>query len=420
MRVLLVGGGGREHAIAWKLKKDNPGLELFCAPGNAGIEKLAQCRAIPANDLPRLLEFAREIRADLTIVGPEEPLTMGIADLFAQYGLKVFGPNKSAARLEGSKAFAKGLMRKYNIPTADYHVFDTYEAAYEYVSAAGGPLVVKADGLAAGKGVTICRSAEDAYVAIYDAMRQDKFGSAGRTVVIEEMLTGPEVSVLAFTDGQTIMPMVSAQDHKRAYNGGRGPNTGGMGAFSPSGRYTPEVEALCVKQIIEPTLAALRGEGIDYRGIIYFGLMLTDDGPKVIEYNCRFGDPETQVVLPRLHNNLLGIMLACAEGRLDGVHLTWNADAAAFVTLVSDGYPGAYKKGLPITGLAEITENSNTIIFHAGTAVENGQVVTAGGRVLGVTALSRTVAEAAGRVYEVLPKVRFEGARFRNDIGKNQ
>jgi len=416
VKVLVIGGGGREHAIAWKLKKDNPDIELFAAPGNGGIQKLAKCIPIKANDIPSLNEFARLNNIDLTIVGPEEPLVNGISDEFGD--LPIFGPVTKGAILEGSKSYAKEFMKKYGIPTASYEVFSDYSKAVHYANQIGAPLVIKADGLAAGKGVTVCQDINEAEKALSEALCEGRFLEAGHTVVIEEFLTGAEVSVLAFTDGKTILPMASSQDHKRAYDGDQGPNTGGMGAFSPSAHYTDDIRKLVEERIIYPTLDGLKKEGVDYKGIIYFGLILTPDGPKVIEYNCRFGDPETQTVLSRLENNLLAVILACINGTLNTISLKWRDEAAVCVTLVSGGYPGDYKKGIPINGLNKIVEDERLILFHSGDALKDGTLVTDGGRVLGVTALSGSVQQAAEAAYRAVDNISFDGVRFRTDIGR--
>jgi len=416
MKVLLVGGGGREHAVAWKLKKDNPDIEIYAAPGNGGIQTLAECAPIRANDIPALKAFVYSHDIDFTVVGPEEPLVKGIADEFGS--LPVFGPRAKGAMLEGSKSYAKAFMKKYGIPTAAYEVFSDYGEAISYACRTGAPLVIKADGLAAGKGVTVCRTLDEAEAALAETLRDGRFGDAGRVAVIEELLQGPEVSVLAFTDGQTILPMASAQDHKRAYDGDRGPNTGGMGAFSPSPHYTEEIRKMTEARIIYPTLDALIKEGIDYKGVLYFGLMITAGGPKVIEYNCRFGDPETQTVLTRLDNNLLEIMQACVSGTLDKVCLKWREEAAVCVAMVSGGYPGAYQKGVPINGLNNVIETDRLVVFHAGDMLEDGVLLTDGGRVLGVTALAESVGMAAESAYGAVNEISFDGVRFRKDIGR--
>ncbi|MDR2649475.1 MAG: phosphoribosylamine--glycine ligase [Clostridiales bacterium] len=418
MRVLIVGSGGREHAIAWKLRWDNPDLDLFCAPGNGGMSMLAKCAPVSVNDIPALRSFVEANKIDLTIVGPEEPLVHGIVEVFGD--LAVFGPSSKGAMLEGSKSFAKRFMKTYGIPTANYRVFSDYGEALGYVRRKGAPLVIKADGLASGKGVTVCLTENEAETALAEILCGGRFAEAGRTVVIEELLRGPEVSVLAFTDGRSVLPMVSAQDHKRAYDWDQGPNTGGMGALSPSSCYNEDIERQCNEQIIYPTLEALKKEGVIYKGVIYFGLILTVDGPKVIEYNCRFGDPETQVILPRLKNNLLDIMLACVNGSLNTISLKWRREAAVCVVLVSGGYPGEYKKGIPIYGLNNTEEDDHLHVFHAGTAIKDGLLLTDGGRVLGVTAMAGSVGQAATAAYQAVNGVTFDGARFRSDIGKEK
>ncbi|MBR5467866.1 MAG: phosphoribosylamine--glycine ligase [Firmicutes bacterium] len=417
MKVLLVGSGGREHAIVWKLKQSEKIEKIYCAPGNAGIAQDAECVPIGAMEFDKLVAFAKENAIDFTIIGMDDPLVGGVVDAFEAEGLKVFGPRKNAAIIEGSKAFSKDLMKKYGIPTAKYETFDNYDAAKEYVSAQEMPIVIKADGLALGKGVLICQTMDEAYAALDEIMVDKKFGASGSKVVIEEFLTGPEVSVLSFCDGKTVVPMVSAQDHKRAYDNDEGLNTGGMGTFSPSRIYTPEIDAECMKTIFQPTVDAMAAEGRPFVGILYFGLMLTKDGMKVIEYNARFGDPETQVVLPRLKTDLIEIMEACVEGRLDQMDIQWYDNAAVCVVLASGGYPLDYTKGYEITGLDEIKKREDIVVFHAGTASKEGKFVTNGGRVLGITGLGKDLDEAIKIAYEGVEVVDFEKKHFRHDIG---
>lgn len=417
MKVLLVGSGGREHTIVWKLKQSPKIDKIYCAPGNAGIAQDAQCVPIGAMEIDKLVSFAKEEGIDFTIIGMDDPLVAGVVDAFEAEGLKVFGPRKNAAIIEGSKAFSKDLMKKYGIPTAKYETFDSYDAAKEYVSKQEMPIVIKADGLALGKGVLICQSLQEAYDALDEIMVDKKFGASGSKVVIEEFLTGPEVSVLSFCDGKTVVPMVSAQDHKRAYDNDEGLNTGGMGTFSPSRIYTPEINEECMKTIFQPTVDAMAKEGRKFVGVLYFGLMLTKDGMKVIEYNARFGDPETQVILPRLKTDLLEIMEACVEGNLDKIDIKWHDNAAVCVVLASGGYPVEYKKGYEITGLDEVAKRKDIVVFHAGTAEKDGKFVTNGGRVLGITGIGKDLDEAIKIAYEGVEMVDFKDKHFRHDIG---
>lgn len=417
MKVLLVGSGGREHAIVWKLKQSPKIDKIYCAPGNAGIAQDAQCVPIGAMEIDKLVSFAKEEGIDFTIIGMDDPLVAGVVDAFEAEGLKVFGPRKNAAIIEGSKAFSKDLMKKYGIPTAKYETFDSYDAAKEYVSKQEMPIVIKADGLALGKGVLICQSLQEAYDALDEIMVDKKFGASGSKVVIEEFLIGPEVSVLSFCDGKTVVPMVSAQDHKRAYDNDEGLNTGGMGTFSPSRIYTPEINEECMKTIFQPTVDAMAKEGRKFVGVLYFGLMLTKDGMKVIEYNARFGDPETQVILPRLKTDLLEIMEACVEGNLDKIDIKWHDNAAVCVVLASGGYPVEYKKGYEITGLDEVAKRKDIVVFHAGTAEKDGKFVTNGGRVLGITGIGKDLDEAIKIAYEGVEMVDFKDKHFRHDIG---
>lgn len=419
MKILVIGSGGREHAIVRALKKSPRATDIYVLPGNGGISADAVCVPGSATDFAGAVDFAREIGADFAVVTPDDPLCLGMADALEHIGVPVFGPSKAAAQIEGSKVFAKGLMRKYGIPTAACEVFDDFEAALAYVDAAPLPIVVKADGLALGKGVTVAQTREEARSAVRAAMCERVFGESGARLVIEEYLEGPEVSVLSFTDGHTLVPMVSSMDHKRALDGDLGPNTGGMGTVAPNPWYTPEIAAECMERIFLPTMRAMNAEGRTFRGCLYFGLMLTKDGPKVIEYNCRFGDPETQVVLPLLDTDLLEIMEATAAGRLAEVDIRWKPGSACCVILASGGYPKAYKKGLPISGLEENGQlpGEPAEVFHAGTKLESGRYYTNGGRVLGVTATASSLEEAVSRAYAAADRISFEGLHRRGDIG---
>ena len=419
MKILVIGSGGREHAIVRALKKSPRATDIYVLPGNGGISADAVCVPGSATDVAGAVDFAREIGADFAVVTPDDPLCLGMADALEHIGVPVFGPSKAAAQIEGSKVFAKGLMRKYGIPTAACEVFDDFEAALAYVDAAPLPIVVKADGLALGKGVTVAQTREEARSAVRAAMCERVFGVSGARLVIEEYLEGPEVSVLSFTDGHTLVPMVSSMDHKRALDGDLGPNTGGMGTVAPNPWYTPEIAAECMERIFLPTMRAMNAEGRTFRGCLYFGLMLTKDGPKVIEYNCRFGDPETQVVLPLLDTDLLEIMEATAAGRLAEVDIRWKPGSACCVILASGGYPKAYKKGLPISGLEENGQlpGEPAEVFHAGTKLESGRYYTNGGRVLGVTATASSLEEAVSRAYAAADRISFEGLHRRGDIG---
>jgi len=420
MKVLIVGSGGREHAIAWKVAQSKKVEKIYCAPGNAGISQVAECVPIGAMEFDKLVAFAKENEIDLTVIGMDDPLVGGVVDAFEAEGLRVFGPRKNAAILEGSKAFSKDLMKKYNIPTAAYENFTDMEKALEYLQTAKMPIVVKASGLALGKGVIICQTKEEAEEAVKEMMADGKFGAAGNEIVIEEFMTGREVSVLSFVDGNTIKIMSSAQDHKRAKDGDQGLNTGGMGNFSPSPFYTEEVDAFCQKYIYQATVDAMKAEGRPFKGIIFFGLMLTPDGPKVLEYNARFGDPEAQVVLPRLENDIVEVFEACIDGKLDEVDLKFdNNRATVCVILASDGYPLAYQKGFVIEGLEKFENNEGYYVFHSGTKFnENGQFITNGGRVLGVTANGATLKEARANAYKATEWVHFENKYMRTDIGK--
>lgn len=418
MKVLIVGSGGREHAIAAGVAASPRVDKIYCAPGNAGIASLAECVPIGPMEFDRLAAFARENEVDFTIIGMDDPLVGGIVDVFEAEGLKVFGPRRSAAILEGSKAFSKDLMKKYHIPTAAYEKFTSPADALAYLKTAEMPIVLKADGLALGKGVLICSTYAEAEAGVKEIMEDKKFGAAGDTMVVEQYMTGREVSVLSFVDGKTIRIMSSAQDHKRAKDGNEGLNTGGMGTFSPSPFYTDEVDAYCRKYIYQPTVDAMAAEGRPFKGVIFFGLMLTEDGPKVLEYNARFGDPEAQVVLPRMKNDLIDVMEACVDGKLDEVDLQFEDNAAVCVVLASDGYPVAYEKGYPVTGLEAFKGKKDYFCFHAGTKFDDaGNIVTSGGRVLGVTATGRDLAEAREKAYQATEWAGFSNKYMRHDIG---
>ena len=418
MKILIVGGGGREHAVAWSVSRSPKVTKIYCAPGNAGIGEYAECVNIGAMEFEKLADFAQEQAIDLTIIGMDDPLAGGIVDVFEQRGLAVFGPRKNAAIIEGSKAFSKDLMKKYNIPTAAYENFDDPAKAIAYLEQAKFPIVLKADGLALGKGVLICQNMEEARDGVRTIMEDKKFGSAGNTMVIEEFMTGREVSVLAFVDGKTVKTMTSAQDHKRAKDGDQGLNTGGMGTFSPSPFYTPEIDDFCQKEIFQPTVDAMAKEGRPFIGILFFGLMLTQDGPKVLEYNARFGDPEAQVVLPRMKNDIIEVVEACLEGRLADIDLEFEDNAAVCVVLASDGYPLAYEKGIPIYGFEKFKDRDGYYCFHAGTKLDGDTVVTNGGRVLGITAKGSNLKEARKNAYEAVKWIDFSNKYMRNDIGK--
>ena len=419
MKVLIVGSGGREHAIAASVAKSPKVDKIFCAPGNAGIGQIAECVPIGAMEFDKLTAFAKEQAVDFTIIGMDDPLVGGIVDAFEAEGLKVFGPRKNAAILEGSKAFSKDLMKKYQIPTAAYENFDDAKQALAYLEQANFPIVLKADGLALGKGVLICNTLEEAKKGVQSIMLDKQFGTAGNRMVIEEFMTGREVSVLSFVDGKTIKTMTSAQDHKRAMDGDQGLNTGGMGTFSPSPFYTQEVDDFCKKYIYQATVDAMAAEGRPFQGIIFFGLMLTSNGPKVLEYNARFGDPEAQVVLPRMKNDIIEVMEACVEGTLDQVDLQFEDNAAVCVVLASDGYPVKYEKGMEIKGLEQFEGKEGYYCFHAGTKLdETGRFVTNGGRVLGITAKGATLKEARANAYQAAEWVTFDNKYMRHDIGK--
>ncbi len=415
MKVLVVGSGGREHALCWKIAQ-RPDTEIYVAPGNIGMVDVATLVNIKVDDIAGLVDFAKAEGIDLTVVGPELPLTLGIVDAFQEAGLACFGPNKAAAKLEGSKAFSKELMKKYGIPTAAFDTFTDVDKAKAFVDEIGVPCVVKADGLAAGKGVIICMTREEADKAIEDMLTDHAFGDASATIVIEEYMVGPEVSVLAFADGKSVLPMVSAQDHKRIFDGDKGPNTGGMGAYSPAPVYTEALSAEVNKTIIEPTIAAMAAEGTPFTGILYTGLMLTEKGPRVLEYNVRFGDPETQPIMVRMKSDIVALFQACVDGKLDEATLEWHDEAAVCVIMASGGYPASSEKGVPIHGLDDIAEEE-AIVFHSGTAEKDGEIVTNGGRVLGVTAKDATIKGAIDKAYAAVEKISFDHMQFRRDIG---
>ena len=415
MDVLVVGGGGREHAICWSLRKSQRIGRLFCAPGNGGISEIAKCVGINATNINDMLAFVKEEQIDFVVVAPDDPLAIGMVDAFEAAGVRAFGPRKNAAKLESSKVYAKAIMKKYGIPTADYKVFTDAEDAKAYVRGYGPPLVVKADGLALGKGVVVALDVDTALEAIDMMMLDRKYGDSGNRVIIEECMTGREVTVLVFTDGKSIVSMPSAQDHKRVFTGNLGPNTGGMGAFSPSPYYTPEIADLCMKTIIEPTIAAMNSEGCPFKGVLYFGLMLTPRGPRVIEYNARFGDPEAQPILSLLETDLLDIFEAVVDENLDSLRVSWLNSHACCVVVASGGYPGNYESGFLVKGLASVPDDIT--VFHAGTSIENEGFVTSGGRVLGVTAIGDTLANASSRAYEGVACINFFKAQYRTDIG---
>ena len=416
MKILVVGSGGREHTIVWKIAQSPKVEKIYCAPGNAGIAKLAECVDINVMDKEKMVAFAKDNAIDLVMVAPDDPLVDGMVDAMESAGIRAFGPRANAAIIEGSKAFSKELMKKYNIPTAGYEVFTDSESAIKYLEKGSFPTVIKADGLALGKGVIIAQDLEEAKQAVHEMIDEGKFGKSGARVVIEEFLTGPEVSVLAFTDGKTVKPMVSAQDHKRAYDNDEGLNTGGMGTFSPSRLYDKAKADECMENIFIPTIKAMVAEGRPFKGVLYFGLMMTKDGVKVIEYNCRFGDPETQVVLPRLQSDLVEIMEAVIDERLDEIDIKWADNAAVCVVMASGGYPVAYEKGYEISGI-EDAQSAGAVVFHAGTAKKDGKFVTNGGRVLGVTAVDENLDKAIESAYNAVKKIDFKDVHYRKDIG---
>lgn len=419
MKVLVVGGGGREHALVWKIAQSPRVKKIYCAPGNGGIAKIAECLPIKATDIEGIVRFSTDNKIDMVVVAPDDPLAAGMVDALEDKGIRAFGPNKNAAEIESSKVFSKNLMKKYGIPTAKYEVFDECENAIEYIKAQKNyPLVVKADGLALGKGVIIAQCVDEAIEAVKDIMKDKVFGIAGDRVVIEEFLTGQEVSILAFTDGKAVVPMVSSQDHKRAFDNDQGLNTGGMGAFSPSSIYTPEIEEYCIKEIFKPTVDAMNSEGRKFKGVLYFGIILTEDGPKVLEYNARFGDPETQVVIPRLKNDIIEIFDAVIDERLTDININWDDNAAVCVVLASGGYPQKYQTGYVIDGVEDAEFDKNVIVFHAGTRIGNNKFITSGGRVLGVTAIGENMSIAINRAYNAVEKINFDKKHYRKDIGK--
>jgi phosphoribosylamine--glycine ligase len=418
MKVLVIGGGGREHALIWKIAQ-SPGVKkIICAPGNAGIARLAECVPIGAEEISSLLAFAERERVDLTVVGPEAPLTLGIVDLFESRGLRIFGPSKKAAEIEGSKVLSKEIMKKYGIPSGDFQTFQDYQEAVRYIQKNDKPLVVKADGLAAGKGVILCSDAREALAALDRIMVQKEFGAAGRRVVVEEFLEGEEASFLAFTDGESILPLPTSQDHKAVFDGDRGPNTGGMGAYSPAPVVSEKVHREVMDTILLPTIAAMAAEGRKYRGVLYAGLMIRDGKPKVLEYNARFGDPETQPLLMRMKSDLVPVLEATIDGTLGRQKVEWDPRATVCVVMASGGYPGSYAKGKIISGLEEAAKVPDTFVFHAGTSVRDGKIVTSGGRVLGVTAIGKGIPEAITAAYQAVEKISWEGVQYRRDIGR--
>jgi len=419
MRILVVGSGGREHALVWKIAQSKLVDKIFCAPGNGGISRQAECIDIKAEDIPALLDFARREKIDLTIVGPEAPLAAGIVDEFRNYKLRIFGPEKKAAQMEASKVFAKELMAKYKVPTADFKIFSDSLEAEKYVDRIGAPCVVKADGLAQGKGVVVAQTIDEAKRAIDSMMQEKVFGDAGNKVIIEECLEGQEASILVFTDSKEVIPLASSQDHKRIFDHNKGPNTGGMGAYSPAAVVTPEIFSGILKNIVNRTIAGLAKEGIEYRGVLYTGVMLTEKGPKVLEFNVRFGDPETQAILPRLKSDLVEVMLATSEQRLSRFKkLDWDNRACVSVVCASGGYPGHYEKGKEIFGLEDADKLQDIVVFHAGTKRQNNKIFTDGGRILGMTGLGNTIKEAIDKTYQAVEKIHFEGMHYRKDIGR--
>ncbi len=417
MKVLVIGSGGREHALVWKLSQSSRVGKIFCAPGNAGIAEIAECVEIKADDVDSLLNFAKYEGIDLTVIGPEAPLTKGITDVFVKEGKRIFGPHSSGARLEGSKVFAKDFMLKYGIPTAEYKTFTSYLHAEEYIRLKGVPIVIKADGLAAGKGVIVAETMDDAISALRMIMKERAFGDAGERVVVEKCLNGEEASFMVLIDGKTIVPLASSQDHKRVFDGDKGPNTGGMGAYSPAPVITREIEAKIMKTIMGPLMQGLKREQINYRGVLYLGLMICNGIPYVLEFNCRFGDPEAQPVLMRLNSDLFDMLRATAEGKLRNIKVGWKQDASVCVVIASNGYPGEYEKGKPIKGLDSLKGKKDIMVFHAGTSLnENGEFITSGGRVLGVTALGEDIKTAKENAYKAIKKIHFEEMHYRKDI----
>ncbi len=419
MRIFVIGSGGREHALIWKIAQSKLCDKIFCAPGNAGIAQIAECLDIKADDIPGLIDFTRREKIDLTVVGPEVPLALGIVDEFAKYNLKIFGPNKAAAQLEASKVFSKELMAKYKVPTADFKIFDNPDAAKKYIEKIGSPCVVKADGLAAGKGVVVAKTVDEAKQAVDAMMREKIFGEAGNKVVIEECLEGEEASILVITDAKEVITLASAQDHKRVYDHDQGPNTGGMGVYSPAPVVTKELFKEILDKVVYRTIDGLVKEGIDYRGVLYAGIMLTKEGPKTLEFNVRFGDPETQAILPRLKSDLVEIMLAASEQKLNRLkNLEWDERACVCVVAAAGGYPGNYEKGKEILGLDKAAKIKDVVVFHAGTKLQNNKIVTNGGRVLGETGLGKTIKKAIDKTYSAVDEISFEGMHYRKDIGE--
>jgi phosphoribosylamine--glycine ligase len=418
MRILVLGSGGREHALVWKISQSRLVDKIFCAPGNGGISQQAECVDIAAQDLQRLLDFSRKEKIDLTVVGPEVPLAAGIVDEFKKNNLKIFGPQKGAAKLEASKVFAKEIMAKFAVPSADFKVFDNPQLAKKYIEKKGAPLVVKADGLAQGKGVVVASRVDEAIEAVTSIMGEKIFQESGNRIVIEDCLEGEEASILVFTDGKTIVPLASSQDHKRIFDNDKGPNTGGMGAYSPAPIISDKLLKEILSDAIERTIAGLAKEGIEYKGVLYAGIMVTKHGPKVLEFNVRFGDPETQAILPRLKSDLVEVMLAIIEAKLDKVKLLWRESACVCVVCASGGYPGAYEKGKEIFGLDQVQKLPNVVVFHSGTRESAEKYFTTGGRVLGVTGLGNTIKEAIGRTYQAVEKIHFDGMHYRKDIGQ--
>lgn len=422
MRILVVGSGGREHALVWKIAQSKLLTKLFCAPGNGGISQLAECIDIKADDIPALLEFVKKEKIDLTVVGPEAPLAAGIVDEFKNYNLSIFGPQKSASRLEASKIFAKELMAKYKVPTADFDIFENAKEAKKYIEEKNAPCVIKADGLAQGKGVIVAKTKREAIDAVTLIMEKRAFGDAGNRVIIEDCLEGQEASILVITDSKEVIPLASSQDHKRIFDGDYGPNTGGMGAYSPAQVVTKELFKEILDKVIYRTIDGLAKEGIDYKGVLYAGIMLTKEGPKTLEFNVRFGDPETEAILPRLESNLLEVMLATAEGKLSKISksggLNWDNRACVCVVCSSKGYPGEYEKGKEISGLDDVSKMKDVVVFHSGTKKQNNKIITDGGRVLGVTGLGNTIKDAIDWTYDGVKKINFEGIHYRRDIGK--
>jgi phosphoribosylamine--glycine ligase len=416
VKVLVIGGGGREHAIVWKLSRSRYIDKIFCCPGNAGISELAECISVDDNNFDALVDFVRFEGIDLTIVGTEAPLAKGIVDVFEKNGRKILGPNSKAAQLEGSKVFSKDLMKRYGIPTAEYKVFTSYLHAEDYVRMKGAPIVIKADGLAAGKGVIVAKTVDEAIDGLKLIMKERAFGDAGNKVIVEDCIEGEEASFMAFTDGKTILPMVSSQDHKRVFDGDNGPNTGGMGAYSPASVITEDLEKIIMDKVMKPTINGLRSEGINYKGILYAGLMIKNNKPQVLEFNCRLGDPETQPVFSRLNTDLVDIALAITDERLSGIDLEWKSEPSVCVVIASKGYPGAYEKGKVINGLGDVKKMKDVFVFHAGTSFNKNKLVTSGGRVLGVTATGKDIKDAKVRAYKAIEKIHFGGMHYRKDI----